>query len=264
VIAALYRMLASLGFTDPIHSPMTHIPIGLVIGAFVFFAVALIFKRERLALTARHVSILALIFVFPTILFGVFDWIHFYHAVLMPAIKVKMFLAVLLVALLVIGVILGGKAKPRNGWMLVIYSLSVLTVVGLGYYGAGIIYGRDTGTTKLSAAASPAAGSAVPQAPTQATSAAAASPAAAGDAKAGRRLFADDCEGCHVGGGNVFVSSLPVRGSKKLATLDDFVAFIRKPSMPDGSAGNMPGFPASAVSASQARNLYAYVMTAWK
>ncbi|MDA8425446.1 MAG: hypothetical protein M0Z80_04855 [Treponema sp.] len=264
MIDALYRMLNSLGFTDPIHSPLTHIPIGLVIGAFVFFAVALIFKRERLALTARHVSILALIFVFPTIVSGVLDWIHFYHGVFMPAIKVKIVLAALLVVLLVIGVVLGGKAKPRDGWMMVIYAVCVLLVVGLGYYGAGIIYGRDTGAAALSAAASPAAVSAAPRAPTKAADAPTETAATAGDAKAGRRLFADGCEGCHPNGGNVFVSSLPVHGSKRLATLADFVAFIRRPSMPDGSAGNMPAYPASTVSASAAKDLYAYVTTAWK
>jgi mono/diheme cytochrome c family protein len=270
LINSLYRQLNALGFTDPIHSPMTHIPIGLVIGAFVFFAVALIFKRKQLVLTARYVSILALIFVFPTILFGVFDWIHFYHAAPMPAIKVKMALAAALIVLLVVGIVLGGRAKPHNGWMMIIYALCLFDVVGLGYFGAGIIYGRDTGAVKLSAAASTAPDAraqAVP-AQTQATSAAAptapASATPAGDAKLGRRIFADNCEGCHTNGGNVFVSTLPVRGSKKLSSLDGFIAFIRNPTMPNGSQGSMPPFPASALSASGAKDLYAYVTKAWK
>ena len=43
---------------------------------------AVIFGRKNLITTARHVSILAFIFVFPTILFGVIDWMHYYHAAL--------------------------------------------------------------------------------------------------------------------------------------------------------------------------------------
>ncbi|MGO8692799.1 MAG: DUF2231 domain-containing protein [Rectinemataceae bacterium] len=258
MINSLYRLLNALGFTDPIHPPMTHIPIGLVIGAFVFFAVAVIFKRRQLVLTARYVSILALIFVFPTILFGVFDWIHFYHGVPMTAIKVKMVLAAVLIVLLVVGIVLGGRAKPHNGWMMIIYALSLLTVVGLGYFGAGIIYGRGTRTAEVAAAP------AVISVAAPARSVPADASDVPGNATAGRELFANNCEGCHVNGGNVIVASRPIRGSGKLASLNDFVAFIRKPTMPDGSRGSMPPFPASALSVAQARDLYAYVTRAWK
>ena len=185
MINSLYRMLNSLGFTDPIHSPMTHIPIGLVIGAFVFFAVALIFKRKQLVPTARHASILALIFVFPTILFGVFDWIHFYHGAPMLAIKVKMVLAAALIVLLVIGIVLGGRAKSHNGWMMIIYALCVLTVVGLGYFGAGIIYGRDTRASEVSAAA--------PAAPLPSRPRLGRPPERRPGPTAGRDLFANNC-----------------------------------------------------------------------
>ena len=82
----LYNFLSGIGFNDPLHPPITHIPIGLTVGAFLFFLGALIFKKKRFILTARHTSVLAFVFAFPTILLGVFDWIHFYGAVMMPAI----------------------------------------------------------------------------------------------------------------------------------------------------------------------------------
>jgi magnesium transporter len=44
---ALYALLAKLGFTDPIHAIMVHMPIGLVIGALIFALVAVIFKRAK-------------------------------------------------------------------------------------------------------------------------------------------------------------------------------------------------------------------------
>ena len=79
MIDSLYQLIAKTGFTDPLHAPLTHIPIGLVIGAFLFFLVAVIFNRKNLITTARHAAILAFIFVFPTILFGVLDWLHFFR-----------------------------------------------------------------------------------------------------------------------------------------------------------------------------------------
>jgi len=102
MIEALYRFLKSVGYEHPIHSPIVHMPIGLITGAFVFFVIAILFKRKQLVLSARHASILALAFAFPTILFGVFDWIHFYHAALIPAIKYKMVLASAVLVLLAI------------------------------------------------------------------------------------------------------------------------------------------------------------------
>ncbi|HYW82081.1 MAG TPA: hypothetical protein VFB30_02425, partial [Spirochaetia bacterium] len=93
MIDSLYQFVTKLGFPDPLHAPITHIPIGLVIGAFLFLVVGLVFARTNVLTTARHVSILAFLFVFPTILFGVFDWLHFFKGALIPPIKMKMILA---------------------------------------------------------------------------------------------------------------------------------------------------------------------------
>jgi|WetSurMetagenome_2_1015567.scaffolds.fasta_scaffold106940_2 uncharacterized membrane protein len=142
MIDDLYALLARFGFIDPLHSPITHMPIGLVTGALIFFLVALIFKRKTLVLTARHASILAFIFVFPTILLGVFDWVHFYHATLYTPIKIKMGLAAVALVLIGAGIILGSEIKLHKISLTIIYAASFITVVGLGYFGSGIIYGR--------------------------------------------------------------------------------------------------------------------------
>jgi uncharacterized membrane protein len=65
MIEALYRFLKSVGYEHPIHSPDVHMPIGLITGAFVFFVIAILFKRKQLVLSARHASILALAFAVP-------------------------------------------------------------------------------------------------------------------------------------------------------------------------------------------------------
>lgn len=242
MIEAIYRILKNLGFTDPLHPPIVHIPIGLVIGAFVFFAIALIFKRKQLVITARHVSILALVSVFPSLLLGVFDWIHFYHAALTLAIRVKIVLAAFLILLLVLGIVLGNRIKLRSAAMMIIYTLSFVAVVGLGYFGASLIYGKS-------------------QAPEPSAQAGAALPAGF---EAGKALFADNCSACHPGGGNTIVASLPVKGSKRLASQEQFERFLRAPAMPDGKAGEMPAYGTDALSAAQAKALFAYTATAYK
>jgi uncharacterized membrane protein len=142
MIDELYLFMAKLGFKEPLHSPITHMPIGLAVGALIFFIIAVIFKKKSLVLTARHASILAFVFVFPTILLGVFDWIHFYHATLFTPIKIKMALASVALVLLGAGIILGSEIKLHSLSMAIIYAATCVSMIGLGYFGAGIIYGR--------------------------------------------------------------------------------------------------------------------------
>ncbi len=263
MIDSLYELIAKTGFTDPLHAPLTHIPIGLVIGAFLFILVAVIFSRRNLLTTARHVSILAFLFVFPTILFGVFDWLHFFKGVLIPPIRAKMILASAVLVLLAIGIIVGSEVKVRAAPMVVIYALAFVCVTGLGWFGARLVYGGWSGSTAAPAAAAPA-----PAAPaTSGGAAAAAAPAAPAPAVAGQRIFAANCSSCHPNGGNVIVANLPLKSSKKLVDVATFTAFIRSPKMPDGSAGSMPSFPTDQVSDKQAADLYAYITSmrsTWK
>ena len=251
MIDSLYELIAKVGFTDPLHAPLTHIPIGLVVGAFFFFLVAVLFGRKQLVLTARHVSILAFIFVFPTILFGVFDWLHFFHGVLIAPIKYKMILASAVLVLLAAGIIVGSELEVRTAPMMIIYSLAVVGVVGLGWFGGRLVYGGF--------APAAAAAEAAPAAPSATTPAA---PSAQG-----QHLFAANCSACHPNGTNAIVAQLPLKTSKKLATEADFIAFIRAPHMPDGSEGQMPPFPADQISDKQASQLYAYIrsmLPQWK
>jgi mono/diheme cytochrome c family protein len=248
MIDSLYQFVTKIGFPDPLHAPITHIPIGLVIGAFLFLVAGIVFARKNLLTTARHVSILAFLFVFPTIMFGVFDWLHFFKGALIPPIKMKMILASALLVLLAAGIILGSEVKMHAAPMLVIYGLACVAVVGLGWYGARLVYG---GFSPGSAQAAPAPGG---------TTVVAAAPA-------GQRLFAGNCASCHPNGGNVVAADLPLKTSKKLADLATFTAFIRNPRMPNGSEGDMPAFGADQVSDKQAGELYSYISSAlsgWK
>jgi mono/diheme cytochrome c family protein len=256
MIDSLYQLIAKAGFTDPLHAPLTHLPIGLVIGAFLFFLVAVLFGRKNLVLTARHVSILAFLFVFPTILFGVFDWLHFYKGALIAPIKYKMILASAVLVLLAAGIIVGSELQVRTAPLMVIYALAVIGVTGLGWFGGKLVYG---GFQPASAAATAAAETTAP--------AAGAGTGPASSVALGQHLFASNCSACHPGGTNAIVAELPLKTSKKLAKEADFIAFIRSPKMPDGSEGQMPPFPADQISDKQASALYDYVesmLPQWK
>lgn len=72
MIDLFYELLGKIGYTHPVHPALTHIPMGLIIGAFIFALVALLFWRTILpSMAYRRIILLALIFTFPTALFGV-------------------------------------------------------------------------------------------------------------------------------------------------------------------------------------------------
>ncbi|HUX42575.1 MAG TPA: c-type cytochrome [Rectinemataceae bacterium] len=248
MVDSFYALLKLVGFDEPLHAPITHLPIGLTVGAFIFLIVAIVFKKKQLLPTARHAAILAFVFVFPTILLGVLDWMHFYRAVLMPAIVIKITLASIVLVSLGAVVILGGEAKLHSFWMTSLLAIAFVGVMGLGYFGSGILYGRAI-TVEPAVGGKTTAANAVPQSP---------------EFRRGRAVFAANCQSCHGNGLNAIVASLPLKTSTKLASLDSLKAFVRSPHMPDGSAGQMPTFDPSILSDAQVSDLYAYVSKAWK
>jgi len=237
VLDAFYELLLKIGFTDPPHALLTHMPIGLITGALLFFLVAVIFRRKVLVPTARHVFILAFIFIFPTILFGVLDWLHYFQGKMIQPIKFKIGLAAAVLVITGAGVILGSELKVHTIPQMVLYALAFVCVVGLGYFGAKLVYGSWSGE------------GATTDAP-QGQEAAFAS---------GSEVFAANCQACHPKGGNVVDPRLPLKSSQRLASLEAFTAFIRSPSKPDGSPGSMPSFGEELISGQQAEDLYLYV-----
>jgi uncharacterized membrane protein len=238
MVDAIYRLLNAVGFTDPLHALIVHMPMGLVIGAFLMVLVALLFRRKNLLVTARHVSILAFIFVFPTILFGVFDWLHFFKGAMIPPIRFKIILAAAVLVILGAGIIAGGGLKVRGAAVAALSALAFVCAVGLGYFGGGLVYGG------WAARAASSVGSPAVLSPS---------------AKSGEAVFAANCASCHPDGGNVVDAKLPLKTSEKLGTRAAFTAFIRDPKMPDGTQGGMPPFSAGDLGDVQAGDLYAYV-----
>ncbi|MGA7876913.1 MAG: c-type cytochrome [Desulfoferrobacter sp.] len=220
-INAFYAFLNSLGYPHPVHPTQAHMPIGLVVGAFVFCLGAILLHRAGLFRTAHNCLILALFFWFPTVLFGLMDWQHFYQGAWLFAFKVKMILAAVLFVLLLAGILLARRDEPPGKLIVTIYAACFLTVTGLGYFGGVIVF----------------AGKSQPEKQYQ----------------AGAKLYETNCNGCHPNGGNVIDANKPVQGSPKLSDFNTFLSWIRSPVAP------MPAFPESAVSKEQAMELYDYV-----
>ncbi len=141
MIESFYQALTKFGYTHPLHPALTHIPIGMVMGAFLFVLVTLIFRRTNLAQTARHCSVLALIAAVPTALLGIMDWQHFYYGSLLFPIKMKLILAALLILFLILAVIFGFFSEAFSKIVILLYVLCLFTVIGLGYFGGELVYG---------------------------------------------------------------------------------------------------------------------------
>ena len=237
-----YKILATIGYTHPIHAPTTHIPVGMVIGAFIFGVVSLKFRKEKLARTANHCIALALLALVPTVIVGIMDWQHYYAGAWLFPIKMKLPLAGLLLILLVFAFSAGYKAETITKQALIIYALCLLNVTALGYFGGELVYGgRVPGK--------------VSDATTVTTDA---------DIEAGATLYNQTCSACHPSGGNSIKKNLPLKTAPQLVTFDTFLAYIRSPKARDGSTTIMPPFPADKLSGENAQKIYQYIVQVMK
>jgi len=144
MIEIIYQTLTKFGYTHPLHPTLTHLPIGMVMGVFFFVLVALIFRRANLAQTARHCSVLALIAAVPTALLGLMDWQHFYGGSLLFPIKMKLVLAGILIVFLLLAVISGFLGETFSKTVISLYVLCLISVIGLGYFGGELVFGRPS------------------------------------------------------------------------------------------------------------------------
>jgi uncharacterized membrane protein len=141
MIEFIYQTLAKFGYTHPLHPTLTHLPIGMVMGAFLFALAALVFRRSSLAQTARHCVILGLLAAIPTTLLGIMDWQHFYGGTMLLPFKMKLILAVLLVSFLLLAAVIGFFGERFQKMVFALYVMCLITTVGLGYFGGEIVYG---------------------------------------------------------------------------------------------------------------------------
>jgi uncharacterized membrane protein len=137
----VFKLLEMVGFTHPIHPALTHIPMGMVMGAFFFGLGGLVLKKTEFFRTATHCTGLGLIFIVPTIFAGYLDWQHRYGGEWETLIIVKMVLAGILTCLLAAAFLLGRKEETDTKVLMGLYVLCLFCAIGLGFSGGQLQYG---------------------------------------------------------------------------------------------------------------------------
>ncbi len=137
----IFEFLNKIGFTHPVHPALTHIPMGMVMGAVVFRLTAFLPRMKMLAKTGYHCAVLGLLGVVPTVFTGYLDWQYRYGGMWEFLIVLKMVLAVVLTILLFVVVIKDDPENPRLDRRTGFYLLLVLVAIGLGYSGGELQYG---------------------------------------------------------------------------------------------------------------------------
>lgn len=232
MIEALYAFLRQMGYSHPLHAPMTHLPLGMLIGAFLFALVARFFGKHSLVSTARHCTLLAFLSFFPTVVLGVMDWQHFYGGAWLFPIRMKILLASTLAVLLLICLLLERKAEVMRKTLLLFLTLAVFAASGLGYFGGELVFARqrspEPATSKLE--------------------------------REGAEAFSKSCASCHPRGENPFKPELAPKSGPQLKDVQTFLAYLRNPKARDGSNTVMPPFPEERLSEAEAKAIYQYIL----
>lgn len=137
----IFEFLAKVGFTHPVHPAMTHIPMGMVMGAVTFRLASFLPKLKMLAKTGYHCIILGLLGVFPTVFTGYLDWQHTFGGTWEFLIILKMVLAGILLIILSAIAVMDDPEQPRMDKNTLLYLVTVLIAIGLGFSGGELQYG---------------------------------------------------------------------------------------------------------------------------
>jgi uncharacterized membrane protein len=226
MIDSMYQALEKMGYTHPLHPPVTHVTIGLIIGVFIFIWIAFVFRRSMLPSQAyQRLILLAFIFAFPIALLGYTDWQYFYDGDWSSLIKWKIILTGVLFVLLYIAFMIGrGVQAEKTKGRLVFYTLCFLTVTALGYMGGQLAYEGEGGPSNIPHRF-----------------------------RSGAQVFAANCDQCHPQGSGILQAPA-------LQDRPTFVSFIRNPQGPEGKPIPMPSFPPEKISDRKAMKLYRYIL----
>jgi uncharacterized membrane protein len=137
----IYETLAKIGYVHPLHPVSGHLPLGLVMAAFLFGLFALLFRRPHFFETVRHCFILAIIAWFPTVISGYLDWQYRLQGQSLHPIVMKLILSGPLLIFLCIPVVFGFKHRKL---VMISCILSLVTATGIGFYGAELVYKKET------------------------------------------------------------------------------------------------------------------------
>jgi uncharacterized membrane protein len=141
MIEFVYQTLAKIGYSHPLHPAMTHIPMGMIIGGFLFAVGSVMMKKDDLAIAAHYCYTLALIFVLPTMMLGYMDWQYRLEAEWNGLILTKIILALMLTIMLIITFFYGKNVNVDIKQKLILYVICFGIAMGLGFIGGELQYG---------------------------------------------------------------------------------------------------------------------------
>lgn len=137
----IFDLLNKIGFSHPLHPAFTHIPMGMIVGTFFFGLTSIVLRKPGLLKTAYHCSVLALVFIPPTIIAGILDWQHSYDGEVEALIILKLILAAVFTVFVGAAVKMGRNKDIDPKRLLIVYVLCLLTAGGLGFSGGELQYG---------------------------------------------------------------------------------------------------------------------------
>ncbi|GAB6147384.1 DUF2231 domain-containing protein [Desulfocicer niacini] len=141
MIETMYHLLESVGFVHPLHPAMTHLPMGMAMGGFVFALIFFLLEKQEFLRTAYHCITLGLAGIIPTVLFGFTDWQYRFGGEWNHLIVMKMIFAVLLSLSFITAIKFSLNSKENHKKILFIYALCLLLATGLGFMGGKLQYG---------------------------------------------------------------------------------------------------------------------------
>ena len=141
MIELVYQTLSKIGYSHPLHPAMTHIPMGMIIGGFLFAVSSAVMRKDDLAKAAHYCYTLSLIFVFPTMLLGYMDWQYKFDGEWSRLILTKIILAVMLTMMLSITFFYGKNVNVDMKKKLLLYVICFTIAMGLGFIGGELQYG---------------------------------------------------------------------------------------------------------------------------
>ncbi len=131
----IFEFFKGIGFTHPLHPVLTHIPMGMVMGAVTFRMVSFLPKMKMLAKTGYHCIILGLLGMFPTAFAGYLDWQHTFGGEPKFLIILKMVLASILLIVMAAIAIKDDPEQRKLDKNTMFYLVIILLAIGLGFSG---------------------------------------------------------------------------------------------------------------------------------
>jgi len=141
MIETMYHLLESVGFVHPLHPAMTHLPMGMAMGGFVFALIFFLLEKQEFLRTAYYCITLGLAGIIPTVVLGFTDWQYRFGGEWSLLIVMKMIFAVLLSLSFMTAIKFSLNSKENPKRILFIYALCLVFATGLGFMGGKLQYG---------------------------------------------------------------------------------------------------------------------------